>query len=89
MAQKRKLLELGMRLLWLYIIQFCFDLLGAITCQLNTATRLQLSVVTARRYVRKMDIVRYVAIEKDVSVQPDASSRIQWSLKLKDWKLID
>ena len=64
MGRRRKLSERGMRLLQRYILEHCFEPLHVIKGSFNEATNLDLSVITIRRYIRKMHLSSYIAIQK-------------------------
>ena len=64
MGRRRKLSDRGMRPLQRYILEHCFEPLYVITGRFNEATNLDLSVITIRRYIRKMHVSSYIAIQK-------------------------
>ncbi len=63
-GRKRKLSACGMRLYQRYILEGCFDPLYVIVGRFNETTSLQISVRTARRYVRVLNLQNYVTIQK-------------------------
>ncbi len=58
MERKHKLTDRGMRVLQRYILANCFEPLYVTTCRFNEGTRLQLSIPTVRRYIKKMNMAR-------------------------------
>ena len=64
MDRHRKLSPRGMRLLQRYVVEYCFDPLHVIAARFNEYNKLQLSVRTIKRALRRMGIHWYVAIQK-------------------------
>ena len=87
MGRKPKLSERGMRLLKKYVLQNCFEPLYVITARFNAATKLQLSINTTRRYIKKLKMYSYVAIQKPFLRKKNISARIKWAMMHKNWTL--
>ena len=74
-----------MRLLQIYVIEYCFDNLYVIAARFNAYTKLQLSFSTIKRALRRMDIQCYVSIQKPYFSKSNIAKRIIWASTHQHW----
>ncbi len=86
MGRKSKLSERGMCLFNKYVLQNRFDALFVILARFKQATGVSLSEQTGRRYIRKLKMQSYVAIQKPYLSTKNISTRIVWARTHEDWK---
>ncbi len=85
-GRKQKLSSRSMRLFHKYVVQFRFEPLYVIVSKFSASTGIHISESTGRRYLRKLRIYCYVAIQKLFQSKRSISNRIQWALIHNDWK---
>ena len=85
-GRKQKLSERSLRMFKKYVVQNCFEPTYAIVAHFSADTDIKISESTGRRYLNKMNIQCYVAIQKPFLSKKNISARIQWALIHKDWK---
>ncbi len=84
-GRKRNLTERGMRLLRRYMHEGCFDPLFVIVGRFNRRTSLQISVRTARRYVKQLNLQSSVPIQKPFLSKKNIAAGILWTRTHKQW----
>lgn len=84
-GRKRKLSDRGMRLFQRYMFEGCFDPLFVIVGRFNQTTSLQISVGTARRYVKLLNLQSYVAVQKPFLSKKNIAARIIWARTHEHW----
>ncbi len=76
MGRPRKLTERGMRLLKKYVTESYFESLHVLTARFNAHTKLHRSIWTVRRYIKRMDMGSYIAVQKPFLSKKNISARI-------------
>ena len=87
MGRPRKLSARGIRLLQKHVQQNSFEPLHVIFARSNNATEIQLSVNTTRRYMNKLKMDCYVAIQKPYLLNKNIAARVLWARTHEHWKL--
>ena len=75
-GKKRKLSARGLRLFQCYVFEGCYEPLFVIVGGFSEATSLQLSVQTAKRYVKALNLHNYVAIQKPSLSKKNIAARL-------------
>ncbi len=79
MGRPRKLSERGMLVFKKYILSNCFESLYVIAARFNATSGLELSESTAKRYMKKLHLHSFAAIQKPFLSTKNISARITWA----------
>ena len=85
MGRKPKLSERGMRLLRRYILDNKFEPLYTIAARFNDSIGLNLLARTVRRYMRKLKMNWYIAVQKPYLSTKNIAARILWARTHEEW----
>ena len=82
---KERLSPRGLRLFQRYTVRYCFEPLNLVVARFSAETKISISQRTGRRYMKKLKMDCYVAVEKSFISKKNISALIQWALKHNGW----
>ena len=84
-GRKFTLTARALRLFRNYVVQNCFDPLYVIVAKFSATTGIQMCERTGQRYIKRLRMCSYVAVQKPFKTPQHLLSRLQWARKHEAW----